>query len=64
MDLVLNLKGAENKGNPFVMKEAMALLQHHDGITGTQSQRVNDDYVRILYKGFEECAKTMDSYYQ
>jgi len=46
------------------MKEAMAVLQHHDGITGTQSQRVNDDYVRILHKGVEECTKTLNSYYQ
>ena len=64
MASVLKLKGAENKGDLTVMKEAMALLQHHDGITGTHSQRVDDDYVRILNKGIEECTKTMNSYYQ
>jgi len=64
MASVLKLKGAENKGDLTVMKEAMALLQHHDGITGTHSQRVDDDYVRIILKGIEECTKTMNSYYQ
>ncbi len=64
MASVLKLKGAEDKGDLSVMKEAMALLQHHDGITGTHSQRVDDDYVRILHKGFEECTKTVNSYYQ
>jgi len=64
MASVLQLKSAEDQGDLSVMKEAMALLQHHDGITGTHSQRVNEDYVRILHRGFEECTKTMNSYYQ
>ena len=64
MASILKLKGAEDKGNLSVMKEAMAVLQHHDAITGTSSQRVSDDYVRILHKGVEECTKTMNSYYQ
>jgi len=64
MASVLKLKGAEDKGNLSVMKEAMAVLQHHDAITGTSSQRVSDDYVRILHKGVDECTKTMNSYYQ
>jgi len=64
MASVLNLKDEENKGDLSTMKEAMALLQHHDGITGTHSQRVYEDYVRILYKGVDECTKTINSYYK
>jgi len=64
MATVLKLKSAEDQGDLSVLKEAMALLQHHDGITGTHSQRVNEDYTRILYRGFEECTKTIISYYQ
>ncbi len=64
MASILKLKSEEDTGELSVMKEAMALIQHHDGITGTQSQRVTDDYVRILQKGVEECTKTTNSYYQ
>ncbi len=64
MASVLQLTGAEDEGDLSVMKDAMAVLQHHDGITGTHSQRVSDDYVRVLNNGFEECRKTVNSYYQ
>jgi len=64
MTSLLKLKGAEDKGNISIMKEAMAVLQHHDAITGTHSQRVSNDYVRILQKGVEECTQTINSYYQ
>jgi len=64
MASVLQLTGAEDEGDLSVMKDAMAVLQHHDGITGTHSQRVSDDYVRVLHKGFDECRKTVNSYYQ
>ena len=64
MASALKLKGEEDKGDLSIMKEAMAVSQHHDAITGTNSQNVSEDYVRILYKGMEECTKTIDSYYQ
>ena len=64
MSSILNMRNARNEGDLNVMKEAMALMQHHDAITGTHSQLVHDDYVRILYRGVEECRKTMTSYYQ
>ncbi len=64
MASVLKLKDEQNEGDISIMKEAMAILQHHDGITGTHSQRVYEDYVRILFKGFDECTKTINSYYQ
>jgi len=64
MASVLKLKGAKDEGDISVMKEAMAVLQHHDGITGTHSQRVNENYVQMLHKGVNECARTLNSYYQ
>jgi len=46
------------------MNEAMALMQHHDAITGTSKQHVIDDYYYKLDKGIAECQKTQSSYYQ
>jgi len=64
MASVLKLKGEKDEGDLSVMKEAMAVLQHHDGVTGTHSQRVSEDYKRILHNGAHECTKTINSYYQ
>ncbi|XP_057335979.1 lysosomal alpha-mannosidase-like [Microplitis mediator] len=33
-------------------KEAVGVVQHHDAITGTEKQHVDDDYDRRLYDGF------------
>ncbi len=55
MASVLKMKVADNEGDISVMKEAMAILQHHDAITGINSQKdgsrrqITDDYVRILH---------------
>uniref|UniRef100_A0A1B6CDC3 Alpha-mannosidase n=1 Tax=Clastoptera arizonana TaxID=38151 RepID=A0A1B6CDC3_9HEMI len=37
------------------MRESMAIMQHHDAITGTEKQAVAFDYARILNNGFTEC---------
>jgi len=60
----LSMKSAGFVGNISVMKQAMGVMQHHDGITGTSSAFVTDDYIRILYRGFEECLKIQNSFYQ
>jgi lysosomal alpha-mannosidase len=36
------------------MREAMAIVQHHDAITGTEQQHVANDYARILNNGFKK----------
>ena len=39
------------------MDQALAVAQHHDAVTGTEKQHVNDDYIRRLAEG----ASAMDS---
>ena len=42
---------AGSKGHSDVLDEAVALLQHHDSITGTEKQYVANDYHKRLSKG-------------
>ena len=43
----------ENINRNKIMDEAMGLLQHHDGVSGTQRQHVADDYSKILSAALE-----------
>jgi len=60
----LSMKSAEVGGDISVMKHAMGVMQHHDAVTGTSRQFVVDDYIRILHRGFEECLKVQNAFYQ
>lgn len=40
-----------NGGHSSVLEEAVALLQHHDSITGTEKQHVANDYHKRLSNG-------------
>ncbi len=64
MAAYLSMKSAKVEGNISLMKEAMGVMQHHDAVTGTSKQFVIDDYIRILHRGFEECLKIQNSFYQ
>lgn len=44
------------------LRRAMAVNQHHDAITGTEKQHVQDDYVKRLYEGREECWDVMTQF--
>lgn len=33
-------------------RETMGVMQHHDAVTGTEKQKVADDYARLLHKSF------------
>ncbi len=43
--------GGPNTDN---LEEAMALLQHHDGVSGTEKQHVANDYAERLAVGSAE----------
>lgn len=64
MDSALKMKTVDHQGDVKIMKEAMATMQHHDAVTGTERQLVANDYVRLLQKGIEECQKIENSFYR
>ncbi|XP_065303073.1 lysosomal alpha-mannosidase-like isoform X2 [Dermacentor albipictus] len=52
----LSLHGGEDAvARVNELGEAVATLQHHDGITGTSTEDVAHDYANILYKGIKRC---------
>ncbi|XP_013794380.1 lysosomal alpha-mannosidase-like isoform X2 [Limulus polyphemus] len=48
------LSGVQNDDIIF-LKRAVAVLQHHDAITGTEQEHVAKDYIKQLYFGIEKC---------
>nr|XP_051693848.1 lysosomal alpha-mannosidase isoform X1 [Oryctolagus cuniculus] len=47
--------GPYGSGDSAPLEEAMAVLQHHDAITGTSRQLVAEDYARRLAAGWGRC---------
>ncbi|XP_041505823.1 lysosomal alpha-mannosidase isoform X1 [Microtus oregoni] len=47
--------GSYGTGDSGPLNEAMAVLQHHDAVTGTARQNVADDYARQLAAGWGPC---------
>lgn len=43
------------------LRDSMAVMQHHDAITGTEKQHVADDYHRELYKTIMGCGENTKS---
>ncbi|XP_062244206.1 lysosomal alpha-mannosidase [Platichthys flesus] len=48
-------KGPYGEGESQTMKEAMAVAQHHDAVSGTEKQHVANDYARRLATGWRRC---------
>lgn len=48
--------GEENREKLDTLREAVALMQHHDAITGTEKRSVAYDYARRLAKGIDKCS--------
>ncbi|XP_027990414.2 lysosomal alpha-mannosidase isoform X2 [Eptesicus fuscus] len=47
--------GPYGAGDSAPLNEAMAVLQHHDAVSGTSKQHVADDYARQLAAGWKPC---------
>ncbi|XP_036096626.1 lysosomal alpha-mannosidase [Molossus molossus] len=47
--------GPYGSGDSAPLNEAMAVLQHHDAVSGTSQQHVADDYARQLAAGWGPC---------
>ncbi|XP_059552472.1 lysosomal alpha-mannosidase isoform X1 [Myotis daubentonii] len=47
--------GPYGSGDSAPLNEAMAVLQHHDAVSGTSKQHVANDYARQLAAGWEPC---------
>ncbi|XP_051050981.1 lysosomal alpha-mannosidase isoform X2 [Phodopus roborovskii] len=47
--------GPYGSGDSAPLNEAMAVLQHHDAVSGTARQNVVNDYARQLAAGWEPC---------
>uniref|UniRef100_A0A3Q1H5Q8 Alpha-mannosidase n=1 Tax=Anabas testudineus TaxID=64144 RepID=A0A3Q1H5Q8_ANATE len=48
-------QGPFGVGDSDTMKEAMAVAQHHDAVSGTEKQHVANDYARRLANGWQHC---------
>ncbi|XP_066063760.1 lysosomal alpha-mannosidase isoform X2 [Chamaea fasciata] len=55
------LAGPSVRGGPYgpgdssVLREAVAVAQHHDAVAGTERQHVANDYARQLARGWDSC---------
>ncbi|NXH38318.1 MA2B1 mannosidase, partial [Dicaeum eximium] len=47
--------GPYGPGDSSVLREAVAVAQHHDAVAGTERQHVANDYARQLAKGWDSC---------
>ncbi|XP_003972325.3 lysosomal alpha-mannosidase isoform X1 [Takifugu rubripes] len=48
-------KGPFGKGTSQTLKNAMAVAQHHDAVSGTEKQHVANDYAKRLAGGWQQC---------
>ncbi|NXY26118.1 MA2B1 mannosidase, partial [Atrichornis clamosus] len=47
--------GPYGPGDSSVLREAVAVAQHHDAVSGTERQHVANDYARQLARGWDSC---------
>ena len=60
----LQLTGTPMGGDLSLLREAVAVAQHHDAVSGTEKQHVANDYARRLNQGVTECHKIIASYFK
>ncbi|CAB3399154.1 unnamed protein product [Caenorhabditis bovis] len=61
MDMIANL-GPEDDSDIDVLREASALTQHHDAVTGTAKENVTRDYEKQLAEGMHQIQVVMNEY--
>ncbi|XP_018421620.1 PREDICTED: lysosomal alpha-mannosidase [Nanorana parkeri] len=49
------IHGPYGTSSSLELRQAMGVAQHHDAVTGTAKQHVNDDYALRLFKGWKAC---------
>ncbi|XP_064609244.1 lysosomal alpha-mannosidase-like [Liolophura sinensis] len=65
MDALAQLDDSQHSSvSVEVLKEAMGVAQHHDGVSGTEKQVVAYDYAERLANGVNECRKTINDAYK
>lgn len=52
---IADLGDNQTEQSLLVLERAMAVLQHHDGVSGTEKQHVAEDYAQRLWIGTEKC---------
>ncbi|XP_054707229.1 lysosomal alpha-mannosidase-like [Uloborus diversus] len=55
---LVTLADVEN-ANISTLYKALGVVQHHDGITGTEKQHVSDDYSKMLSEGYSQCKEAV-----
>lgn len=65
LDALAKLEDTANSTyNIQVLKEALGVVQHHDGVSGTEKQAVAYDYAQRLALGVYECQKVVNDAYK
>jgi hypothetical protein len=53
LEVLDNVQDSEHSST--ILRDAMAVAQHHDAVTGTEKQHVAYDYAKRLSMGAEQC---------
>ncbi|XP_048762590.2 lysosomal alpha-mannosidase-like isoform X2 [Ostrea edulis] len=66
LDVLANLSSPVSFAteNLRIFKEALGVVQHHDGISGTEKQHVADDYAQRLAVGAEKCQQVASAAFE
>lgn len=51
---------AVDSADILTLQKALGVIQHHDGITGTEKQHVAEDYTKMLSEGYSLCENAIE----